>query len=203
LTPPLFHGPTITTSPLEKLNDMIKNEVTHSSNPRIIVPKIETIVTRGTKNNVQLEKSKLTLAHQDYHLEDARRSVSSKIFFYFYQNYVKTEEVVWRMNPSELFEEYSRGRDADQGIHVADRNKEEFQVNLNWCSCEASRRNGIPCVHLISLRKSLGKDYKSCFAGRWLMENDEEARKKRNEGQLMVWKEKVGKPRISRKKRHN
>jgi hypothetical protein len=35
------------------------------------------------------------------------------------------------------------------------------------------------------------------------MENDEEAKKAQNEGHLMVWKEKVGKPRISRKKRHN
>jgi hypothetical protein len=53
-TPALFHGPSITTSPLEKLNDLIKIEIPHSSNPRIIVPKIEAIVTRGTKYNVKL-----------------------------------------------------------------------------------------------------------------------------------------------------
>jgi hypothetical protein len=68
-TPPFFHGPSITTSPLEKINDLIKIEIPHSSNPRIILPKIEAIVTRSSKYIVQLEKSRLTLAHQDYGLE--------------------------------------------------------------------------------------------------------------------------------------
>jgi len=34
------------------------------------------------------------------------------------------------------------------------------------------------------------------------MENDEEEEKAKKQGHLMIWKEKVGKPRISRKKRH-
>jgi hypothetical protein len=46
-------------------------------------------------------------------------------------------------------------------------------------------------------------DYIDCFNSRWIMENDEEIKKAQRQGQLKAWKEKVGRARISRKKRHN
>ena len=85
---------------------MIKNEVPNESNPRIIVPKVESLVSKSTKYNVKLEKSKLTYAHQDYYLEEVKKTVSAKIISSFYQNYVKAEQIKWRDDPVGVYQEY-------------------------------------------------------------------------------------------------
>ena len=64
-TPPLFHGITITTSPLEKINDLIKMEIPYHTKPNFIITKVEAITQRMTKYDVKLEKTKLTKVHKD------------------------------------------------------------------------------------------------------------------------------------------
>jgi len=67
-SPLLFQGPSITTSPLEKINDMIKQQITYASHPRLIVSKIEGIVRKMNKYNVETEKTKLMEVHKDRYL---------------------------------------------------------------------------------------------------------------------------------------
>ena len=87
-TPPLFHGLSITTSPLEKINDLIKTEIPYSAKPNFI-SKVEALTQRMTKYNVKVETTKLTRVHKDIYLQEVQRKVSSRVFEAFYSNYVE------------------------------------------------------------------------------------------------------------------
>lgn len=94
-TPPLFAGPSISSSPLEKINDLLKQHVTNSSHPRFIVNKAEFLTKKTLKYCVAFEKSKLPEVHKDYRLINVQRHVSAKIFKLFYANYIEAASVYW------------------------------------------------------------------------------------------------------------
>ena len=88
-TPSFFHGLTITTSPLEKINDLIKTDIPYHTKPNFIIAKVEALTQRMTKYDIKSEKTKLTKVHRDLELLKVQESVSAKIFEVFYSNYVQ------------------------------------------------------------------------------------------------------------------
>jgi hypothetical protein len=94
-TPPLFVGPSISSSPLEKINDLLKQQITHSAHPRFIVTKAEFLIKKSLKYCVSLEKSRLPEVHKDIFLSDVQDHVSARIFKLFYANYIESFLVNW------------------------------------------------------------------------------------------------------------
>lgn len=79
-TPPLFHGPSITTSPLEKLNDLIKTQIPISAILSVIVSNVETVVKNEMGNNLKYDRSRLSLCHHDKYLVEVQKGVPDRVF---------------------------------------------------------------------------------------------------------------------------
>lgn len=100
----------------------------------------------------------------------------------------------------------------EEGTHYCNLDKEDFQLTINKCACFYLEKTGIPCSHLISLRKILGMQYLSLFSKRWILEGkgieegaegeEMEEEEKPNTFERPPILGKVGKPKISRKRRH-
>ena len=91
----MFHGLTITTSPLEKINDLIKQEVTYCMNPLPIVMAVESIIKRLNKEKYKITLTKITRSHRDKHLLDVQVRLSERLFSVFYDNYIESYSVKW------------------------------------------------------------------------------------------------------------
>ena len=85
-TPSFFHGLTITTSPLEKINDLIKTDIPYHTKPNFIIAKVEALTQRMTKYDIKSEKTKLTKVHRDLELLKVQESVSRLNIYSFLAN---------------------------------------------------------------------------------------------------------------------
>ena len=173
-TPPLFVGPTITSSPLEKINDLLKQQIVHSSHPRFVVTKAEFLVKKSLKYCIALEKSKLAEVHKDINLLDVQRHVSAKILKLFYSNYIEASQVFWTEDVKELHKYHLETSHPDEGTHYCRSEEEDFQLCLNYCACNLTIKSGIPCIHLISLRIQLKLPYLPNFNKRWIVQGKDE-----------------------------
>ena len=48
-----------------------------------------------------------------------------------------------------------------------------FKVTMSRCSCQQNEKNGIPCAHLIGLKRILRKPYEDTIEKRWKLQEDD------------------------------
>lgn len=68
--------------------------------------------------------------------------------------------------------QYVRADKKWTGLFICQVEKEKIDLNMKNCGCRSAERSGIPCCHLIALRRLLGYPYLDLFAERWLLKDE-------------------------------
>ena len=106
-TPHSFYGLSITTSPLEKLNDLLKAKVPRETNIPIIVDKVFKLYDDMVNKNVCCDKMKNMWIFGDKRLKELQSRLGSRVFARLLKYYVKGIE----MRPKVLMDEDEEGYD--------------------------------------------------------------------------------------------
>ena len=177
-----FFGLSITTSPLEKLNDMIKARLpTETTIPKVIT-KIEELAVEWQNKPVKVEKTPFTRVFGDARIDDIQQRLGSKVFYRFMKYYLRAVEC------SVAREDRSQ----DPPVYrIKLKNGDIFDdaVTKNYCPCGIRDQEGLPCEHMLTVyRHNKSLRLEDSIKDRWLME--EEPKQKR---------EHIGRPRLSRR----
>ena len=90
--PRSFFGLSITTSPLEKLNGMIKARVPAATTIPKVITKIEELACEWQKKPIKVEKSALVRVFGDGRLMGLQKRLGSKVFLRYLKYYIKSLE---------------------------------------------------------------------------------------------------------------
>lgn len=91
--PHRFFGLSITTSPTEKLNDMLKEKIPHETTVQNIIRKSRKLHEEIRHRPILTDRSKLIRVYKDSRLTRVQRNIGSKVFMRFMEYYTKSLEL--------------------------------------------------------------------------------------------------------------